>query len=133
MADTDPPVITLLSPEAGSVGNDKAAPIIFTVTDASDIALVKCWVRGDVVYDGIVFEDGWEESVIEEIDGGYQYTLIPSITQYGRTDAATQLQVSAVDSEDNEANETWSFYYTANVIMSTYRFILGSIRDLDEA
>jgi len=133
MPDVDPPIITLLSPEAGSVGNDKAVPIQFTVTDASDLALVKCWVRGDVAYDGVKFSDGWEGSTVEVIPNGYLYTLVPSITQYGRIDEATRIRIFAVDVEDNEANGTWSFYYTANVIMSTYRFIIGSIRDLDEA
>jgi hypothetical protein len=129
------PVITPIDPTSGSVGVAKDTPIVFTVVDTVsgvEPTSIQAWIRGLIAYDGVTFSDGWKSSIIESITDGYQVQLVPDRFMYARGNEETGVRVRAEDVLTNATNERWYFAASNNIAMSTYRFILGSIRDLDE-
>lgn len=135
MADTTPPVITPESPLPGAIGVVKSAPIIFTIVDPDsgvNPSTVRVLIRGDLTYDGVHFFDGWKSSTVEGITDGYRITLIPDRIQYARANEEHIVGVTAEDIDLNKAAESWVFTAVSDFSLTTYRFILGSIRNKDE-
>lgn len=131
-----PPTITPITPVDGETGVAKDTAIIFTVIDTESgvvFSSIQVWVRGVLAFDGTNFLAGWKQSAAVAITDGYQFELIADRSRYARSNTETGIRVVAEDVATNAANENWAFAATSNLgSMASYRFILGSIRDLDE-
>jgi hypothetical protein len=136
LLDSNPPVVTPVTPAAGAINVDKAAPIKFTVVDNETsvvLSTVNIYVRGLLVFDGSNFASDWSESTYADLGGvGYLFTLIPKRVVYARPNVVTGIRVVAADELANSVNESWSFTAKTDLNISTYRFILESVRRRDE-
>jgi hypothetical protein len=106
--DTSGPVITNVTPAAGSQLASTRTPVTFDVTDVDpgvQLVVVKLAYQGSsldhVVWDGSIFRTAWAaRSTVETITDGFRFSILPAA---GWTRNISQIDVTAIDGAGNQS------------------------------